>query len=214
MAIAFDSAPGGFALSGGTTTTQSFTNTAGNLVLLGIDLNTSTVTATVTYGGVAMTAHPSNPTDISGYRCQTFYLIGAATGANNFVITLSSALGGSAVPVSYSGIGTGSVIDASNVATSASTTSLGVTVTTVADNCWVMGFWRNGVGGTTPGAGTTQRGGAGNNLTWMDNNAAKTPPGAVTITGTWSPAGFGYVQAMSFSPTDVITVNANFFALM
>lgn len=215
MAIGFGNYGAGFGLSGGTTTTQSWTNTAGNLVVLGIDLNTSTVTvSSVTYGGQTMTAHPSGYSDVSGYRGAVFYLIGAPTGANDFVITLSSALGGAAVPCSYTGVGTGSSIDAYSKATSASTTDLSGTVTTVADNCWVIGFYRNGVGGTSAGSGTTARG-VSENLNWLDTNTAVTPAGSRTIHGTWTPAGFGYTLTMSFSPTDVTPPSTgNFFALM
>jgi hypothetical protein len=111
-------------------------------------------------------------------RLNTFYLINPATGANT-VATTSNLSNEGGVSVSYTGA---SRLDVTNSAVENQTNSTFTgSLTTSADNARVI---LSVASGDTQSAGTgaTQRavGGGGNSVGVYDNNANKTPAGAVS----------------------------------
>lgn len=165
--------------------------------------STTTVSA-MTYDGVAMVATADTPQSIpaNGNNSKAVFLYGLAspsTTTNAVVsVTWAASLSASYIAVTtYTGAQSSSTADAH---TSASGTAGGftMTLTTVADNAWIFGFFRAEIGGTAAGTNTTMRynngdGGSG------DTNAAQTPAGSHSVAFTFSSAVYGGIAA-SFGP--------------
>ncbi|HEX9061348.1 MAG TPA: hypothetical protein VF941_14305 [Clostridia bacterium] len=196
----------------GTPVTWSHTCTGSNLALfVGIrnqSSNSDDVTS-VTYNGVAMTLIPGGKINNNGAYVYLYYLFAPATGTNTVSVSTSNAADTvTGFSVSYTGVKQSGMPDASNTATSA-TSSISASLTTVANNCWyiaIEGNNQNTISST--GGGLTlldQTGGAGS----ADSN------GSVAI-GTYSPSftlGGTSSSAMvvaSFAPAPVV-VSGGFF---
>ena len=182
MAIAHDAASGpAFAVAASSVTLAHTCSGDDRILVVGGFANNTAGDLTATYNGVAMTEIASR--NDSGSRITTFYLVAPATGANNIVLSWS----GSAAVLrvsgsSYTGAAQSSQPDSS--ATGADATSpFQISTTTIADNCWVVGYLRDtGGNAMTVEAGTTNRAGSGTSADVLcDNNAAKTPAGSVTL---------------------------------
>lgn len=164
-----------------------------------------TVTA-MTYGGANCTfigkqASVTSFGSVESWRICSSDASAPAAGANTLSVTLSGSLEFSVEWVSYTGVHQTSPTEAFNSAQATNTgsaTDASVVITTVADNCWVHAAVS--ANDTSISAGNTTRNnvagtlGSGAN---EDNNAAKTPAGAVTmsytgmgITTTWTIAGY------------------------
>lgn len=184
MAIAFDFGSTGTASA--TSVTVAHTVSGSDRILLtgvttgdGSSQGDDVVTG-VTYNGVSMTRINTVVNTGNTSRSYLYYLLAPATGTNNVVASLSTSRRVRASSASYTGVGNGQP-DASNTATDSSN-PYSISVTTVADNCWVVGFDGNGAGeAITAGTSTTARGGSGTTGMIGDNNAAKTPAGSVTL---------------------------------
>lgn len=109
----------------------------------------------ITYNGVALTAIDKS-IQVFNYAAYLYYLIAPATGANNIVVTMSNSSTFSATAVSYTGCHQTTPIDSSNKGNTASGTSLTVSTTVVAANCWLSGMAASG-GLLSAGTGTTMR---------------------------------------------------------
>jgi len=199
MAIAFDAATDGGA--GGSPLTFSHTCSGENRILFVAcvdDTGGSSLITGITYAGVAMTkiAGVQTPTD----RWVTlWYLIAPATGANNVVITLSGGMVYAAA-ASYTGAKQSGVPDAYTSNTASNAPSITCTLTTIADNCWLVGSFKM-VYGTTPssGANTYQRLTADYNRGLLDSNGAQTPAGSKSMSLSKNNQWWGMVMA-SFAP--------------
>lgn len=211
MPIAFD-ATGNGGTSSATSLTWSHTCTGSNRILFvapqGLVSGTDNITS-MTYAGAAMTkiAQVQIPTD----RLLTlWYLIAPATGANNVVINFTGNFM-TGLSSSYTGASQTGVPDASNTG-STTGTSLTVAVTTVANNCWLVGNLGNS--SSTAVAGTNTFGrlippGQGNGF--FDSNAAQTPAGSHSLQTTFgSTVPLGGVVA-SIAPFVISTINSGFF---
>lgn len=163
----------------------------------------------VTYAAVAMTSIRSDcNTGGATEPCTAiFYLIAPATGANNVVITMSAAVGSGRTivggAISLTGAHQTSPLDAHN-GNNSFDVGISVSVTTVADNCWVVDTVA-GLAAVTVGAGQTQRW----NVTDATNQPAgsagstegpKTPAGAVTMS--WGGSDTRHaISAASYQPS-------------
>lgn len=192
MALAFDAAA---STDGGAVSSLTFSHTcSGNdrIIIVGVaagDDDGRTVSS-VTYAGVNLTQVRAQRLQTSGIPdkwVEMWYLVAPATGANNVVVTLSGAVSNwvAAGSISLTGAAQTGQPDASNDAVGTSTTA-SVSVTTVADNCWVIDVvsYEDLSPTLTVGAGQTER--------WIQNDASdlqgagstegpKTPAGAVTM---------------------------------
>lgn len=213
MAIAFD-AQSASAYESGTTLTFAHTCTGSDRILL-VGVYTSSVdnVGSVTYNGVSCTF--INRVTVTGTQdIYLYYLIAPATGSNNIVVTAAVGnLLGYAAATSYTGVKQSGQPDASATNQSASTTSLTTSVTTVADNCWLVGF---GYGQTsTAGSGTVFRSEPVNDVLFMmDSNGAKTPAGSYGLTFTQS-TNFAGACVASIAPaitTTIKTINGVTYA--
>src|SRR3990167_4966147 len=145
MAIAFDTTT--------TSATSSWSHTcSGSDRILIVTLRCADNAATaVTYNSVAMTK--INEVALGGgvAATQLWLLMNPASGANTVSVTITG--GVSSISASYTGVLQTGQPDAQNTNTTTSGTSLAVTVTTIADNDWLIGgAFDNGAGVLSAGA--------------------------------------------------------------
>lgn len=142
--------------------TWSFTNTAGNFLVVGINLNqsnpnTAPTIGAVSYNGVAMTLIGSvfSPADCVCTKMALYGLVSPATGANT--VSVAGTFSGSptnhdiiAMAVSFSGVdtstSTGTLVTSDNP--TCGTTSCGVSVTGTTNGSYVVSVTGTGSGGT------------------------------------------------------------------
>lgn len=207
MAIAFDAVTNSEPASTTSPLTFSHTCTGSDLILLvGITIlsNGGPDITGVTYAGVPMTQAVANTTD-SNEDMYIYYLLNPATGANNVSISWSGTHTVAARAVSYTGVKQSGQPDASNSGHTTAGTSLAVSVTTVADNSWIVGFARNPTGGTAgAGANTIKRNTDTTATAILEYSAnPKTPAGAQTTTATNSASGRMAYLVVSIAPAPV-----------
>jgi hypothetical protein len=149
----------------------------------------------ITYNSVAMSYIRTDL--INGRRSTIYYLIAPATGSNTVAVTYAylntTGVGGA---VSYTGAKQSGQPDANNGAT-ASTGDPSVSVTTVANNCWVFSCVSSVYALTCD---NTQRWNVANGKAGSDTNGPKTPAGAKTMSWIHSTSGEWAISAASFAP--------------
>ena len=186
------------------TTTASYTVGSGSdrllvLYLVG-GINTDTISA-VTYAGVSMTLIGKINAGANRF-VYLWYLLNPASGSNAFSITDGGNLNNGACS-DFTGVLQSGQPDASGTNTGLVVTSISKTLTTVADNCWLVGgcFISSGIT-LTAGADTTVRQQNGQNAALFDSNAAKTPAGNHSLTMSMDPAATdAAIVAASFAPS-------------
>lgn len=220
--IAFDAAGN----SGDIAAASSYSGSAswsGTNRLLAVDvsmLGPGVTVSSMTYGGAACTLVGVQSTITSFGRVEQWRICSSdsgapAAGSNTLAVTLSGSLEFAVEWASYTGVHQTSPTEGFNSAqatNAGSATDASVSVTSVADNCWVHAAVV--ANDTSITAGNTSRNnvagtlGSGAN---EDNGAAKTPPGAVTmsysgmgITTTWAIAGYA-IRPLAASGGSVIT---------
>ncbi len=198
MALALDNAQ----YLGATTSTSftaAFTCTGTNLILhVGVFTVSGDVVTGVTYGGVSMT-QIKKEIPATGQYLYLYELVAPATGANNVVVSASSSITMFIDAISHTGAAQTGQPDASNIGKSSSTTDFSTSVTTIADNCWLVMYVRTGTGMTAK-AGTTLRSGVNNTVQMCDSNGAKTPAGSYSLGVTLSSASYCTELVVSIAP--------------
>ena len=198
--IAFDAASSCTPVStaANSVTWSHTTSGADRILIVGVSIRNdlSQTVSGVTYAGTPLTPVPGGVQDNgTSVRVELWRLVAPALGANNVVVTLS---GGATAKmacgaVSLTGVGQANPIDATNSAIGTSATP-SVTVTTVADNAWVVDAIAfrstgNALPTGTAGSGQTQRwsgytesGGILVNIRGMGSTEGpKSPAGAVVM---------------------------------
>lgn len=198
-------------VSSGITTSTSSSVDIGSLtngcLIVGVSVNSKTGTASVTYNGVSMTAVDGIAnTGSADFKLFSFILVNPASGSNTLAITASHGI--TVGWASYSGVSSAGEPDDNDTNTVASADNISNSVTTVRDNCWVIGcaFFTGG-GSFSSGTNYTNRSGS-SGMFIGDTNAVVTPAGALsqTITlGTTSTGGVMMVQ-MAIAPLIEYTV--------
>lgn len=208
MAIALDTSTdiGGVTA---TSLTGSHTCTGANLILWVVVRKFVDDVTSVTYNGDAMTqAVKKQGTGSSLGHIYLYYLINPDTGAHDVVVNASTSGFIAAFATSYTGASQTGQPDATS-----STSQNGVgsgsnyaqSVTTVADNCWVVGgFHCTGTGtNMAAGANTTERQKRSTTATlaMYDSNGAVTPAGVRTLNASVSSGSQDWWSAIaSFAP--------------
>lgn len=185
MEIAFDSGSTMGAAAASTLTVSHTCSGANRILFAGVNNANNTYTMSATYNGVAMTELTSLNGAHGEGKCWLFFLVAPDTGTHDLVFTSNSVTALRGAGISYTGASQTDIPDAYLAENNASfTTSQTISVTTIADNCWVTGFFHDNYNGqnVTAGAGTTSRSGTGQAMC-CDNNAAKTPAGSVSLVG-------------------------------
>lgn len=215
MAIAYDAVT---TVQTSATSSLTFSHTCSGtdrILFVATCANTGSTTTGVTYGGVSMT-QVGSVTDI-GPTEYLWYLVNPASGANNVVVTNSgSVTTGSAI--SFTGASQTGQPDATYTGTSTTTSSFSSSITTVADNCFVVCTSRTGNGFTLTGGTNTTIGSQPDGIyfgscgLWY-STAAKTPAGSATLNVTCTSQYFGGAIMASFKPVAVANSNPGFFKL-
>jgi hypothetical protein len=218
MAIAFDAQSTGNSSTIATTVAHTCTGT--NLILwVSVQIYKAASSqgdnlVGVTYNGVAMTQINKISRDApDGYQ-YLYALINPATGTNNIVATANTSQDQLTVKgTSYTGARQSSVPDATTTANGSAVTTLTTTVTTIADNCWLVGsFIKDTSGNFTAGANTTIRN-TTSQFVAVDSNSAQTPAGSKSMTCTGSSGVYSALMA-SFAPFVPQSTAGNFFEFM
>jgi hypothetical protein len=202
MAIAFDAHSRVIGTSGSSATLSHTCSGVNRLLFAYIKLynNGSAVNGVtgVTYNSVAMSLI-DNQTDAGPGNSYLYYLIAPATGANNIAVTCSGSNAEiNIVGFSYTGCLQSGVPDASAKSNGASPRT--ISLTTVADNCWLAGGFSSDAGAAiSAGTDTTRRSAAGL-IVAMDSNGAKATPGSYSLQATAASGNIAGIVA-SFAPS-------------
>lgn len=166
----------------------------------------------VTYNGVAMTTVVGNLNDSGDFGMNMWYLINPSTGANNIILTATASDGLAACATSFTGAKQSGQPDATGSAGPTTTDNFSQSVTTVADNCWIVWGFYEGSGAATTGANTTvrQQELVAYGVGIADTNSAQTPAGSKTLNLTKAGARWLGIMA-SFSPS--LPATGNFLSL-
>ena len=221
MAIAFDAATPS-ANNLGISVTFSHTCTGSNLILIAAVSaavnNSSQVVSTITYAGAGMTKIDSQLDTATNFRhTELWYLIAPATGANNVIVTYGVEPSDffSVGVASYTGVKQSGQPDASgkNTSGASNVTAMSKSITTVADNCWIVGAASNLSNGTSNTADSGsflrqsiyERVAGGRELWQLDSNGAKTPAGSFSQGWTWTTGAQANIVVASISPSADVT---------
>lgn len=202
MAITLDnSSQSGTSWASGTSMTWSHTNTAGDYLVVGLNIPSSDNITGVTYNSVAMT-QLAKYNDTTATRW--FYIYGLAapaTGANSIVASFSGSnatmygAGESLTGCKQTGQPDSSV--GGKLSSSPHTESL----TTTVDGCWLVGITQ----GRSPigaGSSTTLRkdGTSGTDAGLVDSNGVKSPAGSYSLSVTSSSGGSNGLLIVAIAP--------------
>lgn len=215
MAIAVDSTSGG-EVTLGTTLSVSHTCAGSNLVLVVATECNGVFLQNLTYDGVSMSKITEEDAP-SG--TEMWYLVNPSTGTNDIVATLASSGYIKICAASYTGASqTGVPDNDGKVAYPGSNgTTQSISITPVADECWVIGCaFVNALLDTTAGAGTTIRNSQKNpsgGLGLGDSNGPISPAASHTLNFVCiAPAGRAAL-AMSLAPAS-IQVDSKYLSLL
>lgn len=183
-AIAFDAASTHFD-TGTTGNTSHTTAASSNMIMfagiLGQKGDGAEHLTSVTYNGSSMTKIASCQNNVA-INISLWYLVAPSSGTYNVVSNFNTSMDAIYTNVvTYSGASQTGVPDAQTTNGPTVTSSLTTSLTTIADNSWIVGYSRNEAGGFTAGANTTLRN-ASNDNNLSDTNGAQTPAGSHSIT--------------------------------
>jgi len=184
MAIAFDSMTESTE-SSNPAITLSHTCNGSNRILFVIGWvrgNGNTVSS-MTYNGVSMTQIGSQLDTGTGNHDKSFmfYLVNPASGTHDVSISFSGNNYCYAIACSYTGAKQTGQPDNSADRTTKSETNSTVSLTTVADNSWVIMGWAGTGSSATAGTGTTKRNTVASNSDFFDSNGPITPAGSTSL---------------------------------
>jgi hypothetical protein len=159
-AIAFDAT---FS-SSGTGVTLTYTHTVGaglsnSILVVGVEgfFGPGNTVSGITYNSVALTKIRSDNNGVNAAASDLWFLLSPAAGANSVVVTMSASVTIVAGSVSFSGVAQTGTIDAQTGSTVTGThSSHSDTITTIADNAWIMDGVATSSAGGAPVAGGSQ----------------------------------------------------------
>jgi hypothetical protein len=200
--------------NGGTSQTFSHTCTGIDRLLFvgGFNQEASSTITGVTYDGVALTEIDSSSQ--TNNSVSLWYLIAPSTGASDVVITRSTSSNAlTGVAVSYTGCLQSGVPDSDNTGGAGSGSTLTIATTTVEDNCWITGIFRNESGVNSAGDNTTMRNSS--SIAMGDTNGSQSPAGSHSIAASWSGSvrNVGVVASFAPAPAVVTAVVRNLMTL-
>lgn len=216
MAIAFDAATANSSVSSVTSYSFNHTATGSNLVMVMFAFtNIATqadIVTSMTYNSVGATRIATQV--ITGYQNSRLYaygLIAPATGTNSATVNLNTADFPEMYVTTYTGAAQSGLPDASTSSDSAGATvaSLTETLTTIANNSWLVGVARSNTGIIGGSTNATSRATVGLNGITADSNAAITPAGSTTQVFTSSGAN-ALMGAITVSVAPFVASTANF----
>lgn len=212
MAVAFDTASGSYDGGSVASITLNKTSSGSNRIAVIAYMpggNVGDTSSGVTVGGNAATLVDKRAVNASQY-VYLYYYINPPTASTAYVASSSVNTDMGIAVATYTGAKQSGQPDAS--VSSGATGNLTLTVTTVADNSWLVGAARNtGTGPMVVGTGTTSRDATNLLFTLADSNGAKTPAGSYSLEFTAAAGNSGGVM-MSIAPAvDAAAVDALMF---
>jgi len=204
MAIAYDSVTNPDLNTGGDLDLTHSCSGSDRILWAGVLMRNTTVNS-ITYNGTAMTQVGSRIGPIGGSNdyVALYFLTNPATGSNTFNVTLNAANLVIGALVSYNGADSAGQPDGATDNGFTVETTTNTSVTTTADNCWVIGVGRGNADGLLyAGTATTMRATldpTGGYIQMFDNGGPKTPAGSVTLQTTQANQPTGHKIA-SFKP--------------
>lgn len=209
--IAFDAANSDVSNSGSTLTIAQTCTGSNRLLFAGFWTTGTSIPTDVAYNGTEMTKITNSDTGFATpVHLYLYYLVAPTSGTHNLVVTQtgSSFLYGSTA--SYTGVSQLNPVEVAKNATGG--TALTTSLTTIADNCWVVGFaaFQSSTNTFTGSNGTTVR--SFESSVWngiCDNNAAITPAGSASLTANRGNAGSIGIVMASIKPA-LTTVGGRF----
>jgi len=216
MAISIDATSGGITSGTQTSLTVSHTCSGSDRILITqIETEPAGRTTGVTYNGVSMTLLQNTSIIAGAVELLTYYLLAPATGANNIVVSFSSATNGHVWSASYTGVKQSGFPDSqANSGELSGGTTQSQATTVVDSNCWLVGLGYNDVAEIFAGAGTTRRAVcvAGVNYALFDSNGTVST-GSQSLATSWTgTATSKLLYVLSMSPAT--GNNSNFFMFM
>lgn len=160
----------------------------------------------ITYNSVSMTRINSSSQGTDG-RIYLYYLVAPATGSNTVTVSMNASddlVRG--ISVSYTGASQTGVPDAQGTTTFSAVTSGSLSVTSIANNCWmVMSQSYDANVQPTAGASTTKRGSSSGivvpGVGFYDTNGAITPAGSRTLNWNSGLSTKGQTVGATFAPS-------------
>lgn len=213
MALAFDAASG-IGTANDTSVTLAHTTTGTNRYLVVFVSSDSDNVTGVTYNSVAMTQAAKKTSTATARMLYCYVLHNPASGANNIVASASGTSDFRITGASYTGAQQTTPVDASatDEQTSVADDNDVLSITTVADNCWLIATHEGNLANPNSLINATARNGTGFADTQIvDSNAAKTPPGAFTIGWHYAAADTHPMVGISIAP---FVVNSAFLTFM
>jgi len=182
----------------GTAVSLSHTCASGAVLVVGVRINTPSITPTsVTYNGVAMTLLNSSNDGGSTFMQHTYFLGNPTSGANNITVNVAVSQTISINGQSYTGAAT--TVDSNAQATGNSTTASSA-VTIVNNNSWSVMFVSNANGGTSSSSTNCTKINGFSNVGAGDTNGA-VGTGSLTQALTWSGSGQWVAQQVAIKPS-------------
>lgn len=187
--------------------TQAYTN-AGDLLVVYVYEEATNAITSVTFNSAALTkvndGHMCYTAGSTTHTGSWWYLVNPTVGTANIVVTRSSGTSHMEMTAaSYIGAGAPDVFNfysPSAPGTCATATSVSTSITTVADNAWVVSASRFDNGGTVSGTGSITKlaqgaSGEASITAIYDSNAALTPAGSKTIGSSGANSGSAWILA-------------------
>lgn len=177
------------------------------------DTGSGSVTG-ITYNGVAMSIAGTSQLNGDMYSV-CYYLFNPASGANNISVTFT----GNGIHKIIEAVSLIGTVTTGTDATAGDNTDGGTTcdvsITTVADNAWIVaGMTHYTTATVAPVSGFTERNETATaNILGAIGTRAVTPAGATTVGWTWTGSADSSIVAVSFAPA-VTTNTSNFFAVL
>src|SRR3990167_3702009 len=210
MPIAFVSYTAQSTSGPGTTITNSLDagSDANRVLICGVTGHTTSDEMTAaTYNGVSMTkiGVVKNPGDGARY-IYLWMLVNPASGTNDLVYTNNSSVFCFSGATVLSGVSAEDTTASAKTKTATSGSTYNHSITTVADNCWLVGFTSNNGNNISAGANTTLRE-ASASAVRSDTNAAQTPAGAYDLN--WSATSAEWASVVTAVAPVVVTTSSS-----
>lgn len=136
--------------------------------------------SSITYNGSTLTATVNQQGYLNTDTVYMRHLIAPSTGANNVVQTYSGTGYAAGAATSYTGMKQSGQPDATTSdAGDGASNNFSLTLTTVADNCWMVGAWQPADGTCSAGSNTAIRATTTDQI--GDNGVAQTPAGSHSL---------------------------------
>lgn len=220
LAIAFVSSAKNTASASSVSVTSFSAGTTNGLLCAAVNANGVGYNFTgvsCTDGSLTEVNHVANNGGHADNNIGLWYIVGTTTASQTVTASASTSHILALDVTSYTGVKQTGQPDASGTNTAATGSTYSQSLTTIADNCWIVWATFNGNttgGAVSAGANTAVRQNDGNGGAISDTNSAQTPAGSKTMNLTKTGNDFWCSVMASFAPNVAATVNSGMFLVM